>query len=221
MVKKIKMKVKELEKQLYKSIRTKVKEYNFKVINGSIYFRKGDSFFHILPYVRYKDNAFYVLGDFCFKSMALDDMFWDIFDMSSNKTAPISLRANGAFTIRGIPISKIAIEINMSDENALENALNKLFQNLVNRSNQINDSIDSYIQLHLISPNYYQGNLAELVFLILKKKYKEVLDKVTNYMANGDKGQFCNQGKYINEYIKEYCMKAITSIIRYPCTDIK
>lgn len=44
------------------------------------------------------------------KPMAIDPIFWDVFDLPENKKEPISFRAWGAFTCTGIPILEGQLE---------------------------------------------------------------------------------------------------------------
>lgn len=202
---------KELEKKFSQMIRLICKEYKYKVINGSVYFVRDDFFFNILPYLRLREDKAIIRGELCIKPMKLDDIFWDVFDMQSNKNAPLSLRVNGAFVLRGLPIATIEIYLRTLDEVELNNALHSFFNDMVSANEKIECSLDSFIKLHTMSEKYYQSELVEIFCLILKSLYVEALNRTIELLDNGDKGRFCNHNKWINEYIVDYCNDRITN----------
>ena len=59
---------------------------------------EGGYYFYLVHFNCYGEATLYV------KPLYIDDLWWDVFEMSSNKKAPMSLRGNGAFALDGVRI---------------------------------------------------------------------------------------------------------------------
>lgn len=95
-------KLRELKKALPKMLQNKIKQYKFKKTDYAIWFMKDNLFFTFLPHIGVPDDGkCYCWASENIKPLWLDDLFWEIFQMESNKSAPLSLRATGAFAVRG------------------------------------------------------------------------------------------------------------------------
>lgn len=82
-----------IRKNVSKKYRWKQSSYiNWKV--------EGGYYFYLVHLNCYGEATLYV------KPLYIDDLWWDVFEMSSNKKAPMSLRGNGTFSLDGVKILK-------------------------------------------------------------------------------------------------------------------
>ena len=99
---------KDIDKQIAIAIKNHAKQFGYKKIDFFAYKKYKEYFITIC----FNSGDSEVTGSVRIKPFFIDDVFWDVFDISSNKNAPMSLRANGAFALRGIWLIDKKIEIN-------------------------------------------------------------------------------------------------------------
>lgn len=169
---------KELKKQLEISAKANYKNHNLK---------KKDYMFYIVRDKMIYMMMFWMIADkvkMCFhaKPFWVDDVLWDILDMSSNKQEPVSLRSVGAFTIRSM-ISETESTISSIDE--IENLVNDGFTKFVAFSNNFTekDFLDNYSQIS------YQQDMIGIIIMIRKGQYDEALklleeNKINSFIVN-------------------------------------
>ena len=144
------------------------------------------------------------------KPMYVDDIFWDIMDWSSNKTSALSLRAVGAFTVRGLDVFSerraiedisevhdVLYELTEKSASAVEELMKKYskdpdaFDEMIEKSNNKYSDLELYEILRLIHLNDFS-------------QAKKVLEKA---LSEGRKGRFANGNKYVYQAALEYCSK--------------
>jgi hypothetical protein len=89
----------DLTRLVSSSVRREAKTRGWKSIDGQAYWKDGHLFFVLAPLGVARQRSFH--SSLRFKWFSLDDQLWKVLGLSSNASAPMSLRANGAFTITG------------------------------------------------------------------------------------------------------------------------
>ncbi|MFV0380739.1 MAG: hypothetical protein ACK5KR_00670 [Breznakia sp.] len=106
---------KELDRHIKVAVKGMLKEYGYKMRSSMLYKKSGDYFISILFVATdINNNEINAVGKV--KPYFLDDVFWDVFQMSENMDEPMSLRANGAFTVKGLQVCNQHKEIESYDE---------------------------------------------------------------------------------------------------------
>ena len=136
------------------------------------------------------------------KYLDYDDIQWNVLDMSDNKKEPLSLRAYGAFSAFGahlIPPYKI-VSLGDNPERVLNNILFEV--------KQIVEDFDENLDERVLS-EVKTDNCTTLEFIayIHQKEYAKARKLAENCIANGDEGQFGNNGKTFFELALEYLNK--------------
>lgn len=185
-------KYKEMNKYLENKAKEVFKTYNLKKKDYMFYFSKNNMFYSIM--FSMSNNTIKVY--FYAKPLWVDDILWDILDMSSNKTAPISLRSVGAFTIN----SQIKIkEYNVENEKEINNIVNGSFNDLLELSNIYDE--DYYLSYYTnIS---YQKEMIYTIVLIHNKEYEKALNFLNNTKVSG----FVSNNKCFSDLAIEYINK--------------
>ena len=144
-------------------------------------------------------NQDHVQAYFCAKPFWLDDILWDILGMESNKTAPVSLRGIGAFTIQ----SKIRErEYPVEDFAQIDGIVDRTFEELVALSENYReeDFLAGYGSIR------YQQEVIEVIVLIHNGEYEKALElcckKQIGYFGDVDKSFSELAGEYIRRYSK-------------------
>jgi len=190
-----------------------VKMHKYKSIANWPYAKIDDAFIWILFHPTYNKGIFTVRGLSGIKPYSFDDLFWDLFDMSSNKNEPISLRCNGAFTCPSDYVCRIERKTENFDD----------VYRLLNEVAQENDAeIEKYIsetkekyecieERFLTIPDPPDNRppdgavLLRVLANIYFKDYKNALKIINDYP--NITGGFVNQGKTIMQYCKDFCLK--------------
>ena len=156
---------------------------------------EGGYYFYLRHLNCYSEATLYV------KPLYIDDLWWDIFEISSNKKAPMSLRGNGTFSLDGVQIlntpdlfdirtnergSEYELEKiqKYSDEN-IEKIWDNVFQqfdNEVQRFLKENPDPDSYFPEEEKCYEYYT-----LITYLHAGDRQKVLDKIVEFRATPDR----------------------------------
>ncbi len=185
-------KYKEMKKYLENKTKEVYKTYNLKKKDYMFYLSKNNMFYSIMFLM--SNNIIKV--SFYAKPLWIDDILWDILNMSENKKAPISLRSVGAFTIN----SQIKInEYNVENEKEINDIINSSFSDLLELSNIYDE--DYYLK------NYtnisYQKEMIYTIVLIHNKEYEKALDFLYNTKLN----DFVSDNKCFSDLAIEYINK--------------
>ena len=129
------------------------------------------------------------------KPLYIDDLWWDVFEMSSNKKEPMSLRGNGAFALDGVRImetpdlfdiraeeSEYELEkIQKYSDEDIEKIWDDVFQ-------QIEDEVKRFLKENPDPDSYFPGEehchgyYALITYLHAGDRQK-VLDKIAEFRA--------------------------------------
>jgi len=89
----------ELNKLTNASMKKVARRHRWRSISGQAFWREGNLFFVLGCFGLARQRSLH--STLRFKWFSLDDQLWNILGLSSNAAGPMSLRANGAFTITG------------------------------------------------------------------------------------------------------------------------
>jgi len=134
------------------------------------------------------------------KPLFIDDLWWDVFNMSSNKNEPMSLRGIGCFAVRAPRIAKYDV----LDPN---HALDYSQASIENKLEDVFKSIDKDIQVFLAKhpdPELFcpedggeYGWISPIYTLTMDLhagKFKQVEERIQGYRSRGVSSGYCTQG---------------------------
>lgn len=185
-------KYKELNKYLENRTKEVFKTYNLKRKDYIYYFLKNNMFYSIMFWI--SNNNMNV----CFyaKPLWIDDILWDILDMSDNKTAPVSLIGIGAFTIKSLMKEE---NYHIENEKDIDNIVDNSFKDILDLSNVWNEEyyLDHYTDIS------YQKEMIYIIVLIHNKEYEKAL-----IFLNSTKiSSFASNDKYFSDLAIEFVNK--------------
>lgn len=196
-------KLRELKKALPKMLQNKIKQYKFKKTDYAIWFMKDNLFFTFLPHIGVPDDGkCYCWASENIKPLWLDDLFWEIFQMESNKSAPLSLRATGAFAVRGSELFEGKTELAKWSIDELDHHIDECLEHFYTSVQRC--TIDDFYN-NLNMPGYH-SELRNALSLIYRQQYQQVLDCVDDRESGG----FINVDLSINEAMIEYCRRKLS-----------
>ena len=182
-------KYKEMNKYLENRTKEVFKTYSLKKKDYMFYYSKNNMFYSIM----FSMSRDIIKVYFYAKPLWLDDILWDILDMSNNKKAPISLRGIGAFTIN----SKIQLkEYNILSQKDIDDIIDKSFKEILELSNVYNEE---YYLKHYTDISY-QEEIIYTIVLIYNKEYSKALD----YLSNTQINYFVSHNKCFSDLAIEY-----------------
>ena len=167
------------------------KKYGWKQ-SSFINWKVEDGYYFYLVHLNcYGEATLYV------KPLYIDDLWWDVFEMSSNKKAPMSLRGNGTFSLDGVKILKTPDLFDIrTNERGAEYELEKIqkysnediekiwdnvfrqFDDEVKRFLKENPDPDSYFPEEEKCHEYYM-----LITYLHAGDRQKVLDKIAEFRA--------------------------------------
>lgn len=182
-------KYKEMNKYIENRTKEVFKTYSLKKKDYMFYYSKNNMFYSIM----FSMSRDIIKVYFYAKPLWLDDILWDILDMSNNKKAPISLRGIGAFTIN----SKIQLkEYNILSQKDIDDIIDKSFKEILELSNVYNEE---YYLKHYTDISY-QEEIIYTIVLIYNKEYSKALD----YLSNTQINYFVSHNKCFSDLAIEY-----------------
>jgi hypothetical protein len=95
------------EKKLLKALSPKLKSTRWKKKQNAIYCEADGYYFDVFVSVFLNDLKTTIRMSA--KPMSLDKLYWQITDLSSNNSEPLSFRTWGAFTCSGLPVAEESI----------------------------------------------------------------------------------------------------------------
>lgn len=185
-------KYKEMNKYLENKTKEVFKTYSLKKKDYMFYLSKNNMFYSIM--FSMSNNIIKVY--FYAKPLWLDDILWDILDMSSNKKAPISLRCVGAFTINSQIKTK---EYSFETEEDIDKIVDSSFKNILDLS-------DTYSEINYLKDYTnisYQQEIIYTIVLIYSKEYEKAL----NFLRNTKISSFVSNNKSFSDLAIEYINK--------------
>ena len=208
---------KQLNKELKQSIRSAAKRLKLKSRSERFFDKAGDYLVKYMIDINFPDNKFRLIIRPYIKPYIFDDIFWEVFDMASNSQEPMSLRAVGAFTVDSLSLpTKINEEDWMMEDLDLEKVETKVFEVLSETHEKVLKLIDGFLTFEDFyayavenSPNPACHDLMGILLMIHREQYAEALQMAEDLIAKRKHGKFQNKGKWINEYIVDYCKEKL------------
>ena len=203
----IKMKKSELNKLFNLALKNNIKQYPIKSRGGILYKKEGDYLVSFLLLVSdFKHKNFN--GSSLIKPFIADDVFWEVFKMESNRSEPISLRANGAFTVDGLKVfAKHEIYNDVED-------FDRMIKEFLEESNKIVSNIigtfcnfDDYLLFSktIEKKGLFDYELMKMLLLIYDGNYEKAKKLALEQLSDRKMGRFQNEGKWIYEHVVDYC----------------
>ena len=208
---------KQLKKELNQSVRVAAKRLKLKSRSERFFDKVGDYLVKYMIDIKFPDNQFSITIQPSIKPYIIDDIFWEVFDMASNSQEPMSLRAVGAFTVDSVSLSyKIVKEDWTMDGLDLEKVESKVFEVLSEVHEEVLKLINSFSSFEDFyayavenGPSLVGYDLIGMLLMIHREQYADALQMAEDLIANRKFGGFQNKGKWINEYIVEYCKERL------------
>lgn len=203
---------KELDKSIKIATKKIMKKYGYKM-RGNVLYKEDKNYFIsiFLGATGIHNNLINVRGTI--KPYIFDNLFWEIFKMSENTKEPVSLRANGAFSVKGLQVYNQNKEVEDYDDVSeivlcLLSECDRKMDEILNKvENDLKKFIDYSKKVE--TPGLYKTALAEMLFEIKEMNYQKAI-KIAQYeMVNHRYGNMENEGKDIYEHIIEYCNQKI------------
>ena len=208
----MKLKRKELDKHISDAVKERLKKYGYKRRNINLFKKQGDYFVTIVIFATGMDNnMIQVWGEV--KPYIFDDIFWKVFQMEENLEQPMGLRANGAFTVRGLEIYDQYQEVQSYDE--VEGYVDEMLRNcdeaIMALINRIGSDFHAFLEYSkgVGQPGLYDYALCKMLLDIKEENYQDARDLAIDEIKNHRHGDFANMGKYIYEYVVDFCEERI------------
>ncbi|EFX38989.1 hypothetical protein HMPREF8577_0736 [Streptococcus parasanguinis ATCC 903] len=208
---------KQLKKELNQCVRVAAKRLKLKSRSERFFDKVGDYLVKYMIDIKFPDNQFSITIQPSIKPYMIDDIFWEVFDMDSNSQEPMSLRAVGAFTVDSLSLPyKIFKEEWTMEDLDIEKVESKVFEVLSEVHEEVLKLINSFLTFEDFyvyavenGPSLVGYDLIGMLLLIHREQYAEALQMAEGLIANRKFGGFQNKGKWINEYIVDYCKERL------------
>lgn len=208
---------KQLKKELNQCIRVAAKRLKLKSRSERFFDKVGDYLVKYMIDIKFPDNQFSITIQPSIKPYMIDDIFWEVFNMASNSREPMSLRAVGAFTVDSVSLPfKIVKEDWTMEDLDLEKVESKVFEVLSEVHEEVLKLINSFSSFEDFyayavdnGPSLVGYDLIGMLLMIHREQYADALQMAEDLIANRKFGGFQNKGKWINEYIVEYCKERL------------
>ena len=208
---------KQLKKELKKVQRNAAKKLQLKSRDWAYFNKVGDYLVSYMIDIKFPDNQFSITIQPSIKPYIIDDIFWEVFDMMSNSQEPMSLRAVGAFTVDSLSLPYRMVKEDWTMEGLdLEKVESKVFEVLSEVHEEVVKLINSfptfedfYAYTVKNGPSLVGYDLIGMLLMIHREQYAEALQKAEGLIAKRKFGDFQNKGKWINEYIVDYCKEKL------------
>lgn len=199
---------KELNKHINVALRKAAKKYEYKTRGGILYKQVGDYFVSTLVIGAGIDYGKIVVRS-NIKPYFFDDIFWEIFQMSENSEASPGLRANGAFSVSGLPIFEQNRRVDSLDD--VEAFVEDMLKACDVKIRQVLSEVDSDYRRFIayakdVEPlGLYDAVLSEMLLNIEEGDCQAASRLATSEIENNRYGRFKNEGKYIYEHVVGFC----------------
>ena len=208
---------KQLKKELKKVQRNAAKKLQLKSRDWAYFNKVGDYLVSYMIDIKFPDNQFSITIQPSIKPYIIDDIFWEVFDMTSNSQEPMSLRAVGAFTVDSLSLPYRMVKEDWTMEGLdLEKVESKVFEVLSEVHEEVIKLIsgfasfeDFYAYTVENGPRIAGYDLMGMLLMIHREQYQEALQMAEGLIAKRDFGDFQNKSKWINEYIVDYCKEKL------------
>ncbi len=199
-------KIRELRTALPKILQAEIRQYKFRKKDYMVWVKKNELFFTFFPFISEQNGKCILFIQQQFKPMWIDDLFWDLIDMSENKNEPESLRSVGAFTVRGAQLFDEEIELN---EWSIEELTDKIRNSIKDFNDRICSFRESDFNLNINNPLYHK-DIRNLLLMIYNKEYEKAIEYAESMEYDG----FVNKGIGLREAAVIYCRRSMSDDLR-------
>ena len=208
------MKQLELNRLLNAILKKEAKSRGWKSIGGQPYWREGDLFFTLLVVPVARQRSLH--SSLRIKWFSLDEHLWRVLGMSSNASAPMSLHANGAFTLSGQEVLADTVQDCEWSAQWVEASVRAIASAAADKSAQVSSTtanIDDYLALiereHTALMARYPKAVVNLwterLLVALEKNYRRrAADIARERVAARDPGTFVAGGRTFYQRALEY-----------------
>ena len=180
-------------------------------MSSSFYFVEGDYLIDCNIIVYKIGKSFDLGAKFRIKPLFVDDLFWEVFGMESNKNAPFSLRVNGAFSFRPTLAEFHRERLNSLE---LEKQVTVIIRRLLEFSKEIVNSFKSFDDFYNYATKksnigLFDPKLYLMINNIKDGNFYKALKLAQEELNQGRSGDFENEGKNIYEWVVEYCKERL------------
>ena len=196
--------LREAKKRLDAVIKSDTKKCGFQNVNGFVYKFVGDFLYACIIYAPPVDCGKKLSATLYFKPVALDELFWEIFELKEGKTQPKSFHVRGAFTA-----PKVFIEEWEAPVDCIED-MDIAFRSILNQVDSAIESHHGKIGDMTQFREFVSGQKHQRLNFILAEislgNFQTALSIVEQEISKGNSGEFLDsKGKSIFLYIKSYC----------------
>ena len=198
------MKFKDKEKLWLSRVKEMCKADKWKYKSHFIFKSADNLFFSSTFYVSRLENE--ISGWLGYKTLNIDNVFWDIIDELPNKLTPLSFRGNAVFCVRQINFLtyKVGIEDLENPDIAIHQMLDSVNENVAKKLSTIRTLFD--FQNDLLSDE--RNNCVGIVVGYIENKQVDLaLMKIKEYRSKGYNSGFKFEGKDFYDLAIEYCKK--------------
>lgn len=189
---------KQLKKELNQSVRMAAKRLKLKSRSERFFDKIGDYLVKYMIDIKFPDNQFSITIQPSIKPYIIDDIFWEVFDMTSNSQEPMSLRAVGAFTVDSVSLPyKIVKEDWTMDGLDLEKVESKVFEVLSEVHEEVLKLINSFSSFEDFyayavenGPSLEGYDLIGMLLMIHREQYADALQMAEGLIAKRKHGKF-------------------------------
>lgn len=198
------MKYKEKEKLWLTSIKELSKTDGWKFKGHFIFKVIGDLYFSSNFHVSMKENA--ISGWLGYKTMNIDNIFWDIIEEQPNKKMPLSFRGEAAFCVRSINYFQYKIDIKdeSNPKSEIHNLLKSIDEKIIQKANNIKTLADFRAEM---LENEKSNSVGIITSFIEQEQFDNALSKIKEYKNQDFSSGFRFGDKDFYDLAKEYCKK--------------
>ena len=198
------MKNKEKEKLWLKTVKELCKKDGWK-FKGYFIFKQVDNLFFCSNfYANGKENK--IIGWLGYKTMNIDNVFWNIIDEQRNKEMPLSFRGEAAFCVRDI--NYFDYNIGIKDELNPEPEINSLLDTIKSKVISKCDSIKTLddFRIEMLKEEKY-NTVGIITSFIEQGQFEKAMLKIKEYKMNKLSSGFGFGDKDFYDLAKDYCEK--------------
>lgn len=172
------MRNKEKEKYWLSKVKELCKDTNWKFKSYFIFKVIDKLYFSSNFFVNAKENSISVWVEY--KTIGINNIFWDIIDEPKNKIMPLSFRGEAAFCVKGLSFfeQKVYVDKELRPENNINNLLPLIDKVVIEKANKIKTSDDFRTEMF---SNEKANSVGKVTSFIEQGQYENAFLKIKEY----------------------------------------
>jgi hypothetical protein len=200
--------VREANKAMNKAIHPECKKHGYKVINGFIYKTIDEYVYTLIVLACPVDFGKLITATLNCKPIKLDEIFWDVFDMSETaKGQPFSFHVQGAFTAQSLRLNEWKSPL--TSANMIEQTMDAILEQTDQFITSYSQKLKTIQDFKIMIAGQQHHKLNSILCEIAEENYSTALEQIENELSNNQTGGFICGSKSIMEYAKEYCQHRV------------